>query len=96
MAYEIILSKRALKNIAAAVEYYEKQLQGLGKRFAIEVDNALQAIANMPTAYSYRYKQVRDKLVRKFPYLIFFTINEKKQTVTVLSVFHTSQKPFWA
>jgi len=56
---------------------------------------ALQDIAAMPTAYGYRYKNVRGKQLRKFPYLIFFLINDSNHSIEVLRIFNAYQDPFW-
>jgi hypothetical protein len=58
----INITPPALDDIQNGVDYYNSHSPNLGFRFADEVDNSLQAIAKMPLAYSYRYKNVRAKL----------------------------------
>ena len=47
----------------------------------------------MPTAYDYRYKNIRVKLISRFPYLIFFVINESNTFVDILRILNTNQDP---
>lgn len=95
MIYRINITPSALNDIQDGLEYYNSKAANLGFRFADEVDNSLQAIAKMPVAYGYRYKNVRGKLLYKFPFLIFFTVDEKNFSIDVLRIFHTSQNPYW-
>ncbi len=43
--------------------------------------------------FAVRYKNVRAIKVRRFPYALFFTIDESENRVRVLSCFHTKQDP---
>lgn len=96
MAYTIYITPTALNDIDSAVNYYNDKVADLGFRFADEIDNSLQAIALQPNAYTERYRDVRGKLVKKFPYLILFRINTVIQNVEVVRIFNTSQNPYWA
>ena len=91
MPFTINLTPAAVDDIQTAMEYYNSRSPNLGYRFTDEVDNSLQAIAKMPEAYGYRYKNVRGKLLYKFPFLIFFIIDDSRFIVEVLRIFNTSQ-----
>jgi plasmid stabilization system protein ParE len=95
MLFDINLTQRAINDVENGVEYYNALSENLGFRFADEIDFALQQIAKMPTAYSFRYKNVRAKQVNKFPFLIYFIIDDSKTSVEVLRIFNTYQNPFW-
>ena len=72
MAFEILITPTALLDISKAVEYYNTKAYDLGYKFADDVDNNLRLISLMPKAYSIRYKNVRGKLLKKFPFLIMY------------------------
>ncbi len=93
MPYIVNLTPAALEDIQSALGYYNSRSDNLGFRFADEVDNSLVAIAKMPEAYSYRYKNVRSKLLYKFLFY-FFTVDENKSTIEVLRIFNTHQDPY--
>jgi toxin ParE1/3/4 len=40
-----------------------------------------------------RYKNIRAVKIKKFPYLIYFVINETNSTVRILSCFHNKRNP---
>ena len=94
MPYTINLTPAAVNDIPDGLDYYNSRSANLGFRFADEVDNALQAIAKMPAAYGYRYKNVRAKLLYKFPFLIFFTIDDTQLNIDVLRIFNANQHPY--
>lgn len=95
MLFDINLTQRAINDVENGVEYYNELSDNLGFRFADEIDFAFQQIAKMPTAYSFRYKNVRAKQVNKFPFLIYFIIDDSKTSEEVLRIFNTYQNPFW-
>jgi toxin ParE1/3/4 len=95
ITYTLNLTPAAVEDIQEGLDYYNTLATDLGFRFAAEVDNSLQAIAKMPVAYGYRYKNVRAKLTDRFPYLIFFTINDSSLSIDILRIFNTYQDPFW-
>ncbi len=61
MLFDINLTQRAINDVENGVEYYNVLAESLGFRFADEIDFALQQMAKMPTAYLFRYKNVRAK-----------------------------------
>ena len=95
MLFDINLTQSAINDIENGVGYFNGLSENLGYRFADEIDSGLTQILKMPTAYSFRYKNVRAKQVNKFPFLIYFVIDEEKLTIEVLRIFNTYQNPFW-
>jgi len=91
MLYNFILSQEAEEAVHNATEWYEQQRNGLGKEFLIAVDNAFLSIQSNPLLYGFRKKNIRGYSIRRFPYVIFFSV--KRGTVEVISFLHTSQKP---
>ena len=75
MHYSIYITPTALDDLQEGFDFYNNRIANLGFRFGDEVDNALEAVAKNPTRYPFRYQNVRAKIVAKFPYLIFYTIN---------------------
>lgn len=91
MVYTINITAAAINDINDGLNYYNSLAENLGFRFTDEVDSSLKAIAKMPAAYGYRYKNIRAKLVGRFPFLIFFVINDSNSFVEILRVFNTYQ-----
>jgi toxin ParE1/3/4 len=95
MPYTISITPTAIEDIDAAIEYYNALAPDLGYRFADIVNEGLERIAELPTASAVRYKNVRCKAVKRFPFIITYTIDEPGRSVNVLRVFNTYQEPLW-
>lgn len=93
MSFSIFITPTASDDIAVAVEYYNALSPDLGYRFADQVASYFDHIAALPTASAIRYKNVRCKPVKRFPYLITYTIDESTTSVNILRVFNTYQEP---
>lgn len=93
MPYTILITPAATEDIAVAVEYYNAVAADLGYRFADMVAEYVDRIAELPTASAVRYKNVRCKPMKRFPFLITFTIDEATHSVNILRVFNTYQEP---
>ncbi len=92
-AYRVLISASAFSDIQDATTWYNKQLPGLGSRFQKAVKQQIRSLKNIPEIYNVRYKDVHCAVVKKFPYLIHFTIDKGHKTVTVFAVIHTSRDP---
>ena len=71
--------------------WYEKQRPGLGEDFLSCVDACIQGICRMPEVHRKVHENYRRRLVRRFPYAVFYEYAD--ETVTVYCVMHTSGDP---
>ena len=78
-------------DIKIAYDWYEEQRIGLGEDFLLILEESYAKIARMPKAYQPIYKTVRRKLTRRFPYGIFFTIQNGQ--IIVIAIMHTKRNP---
>jgi hypothetical protein len=92
MDYDIDISPLAKIQIADAFYYYLEINPELAQQFMKELYAGYGYLKINPH-YQKRYKNVRGLPLKKFPYLLLFTIDENKKTVQVISCFHTSQNP---
>ncbi len=90
MTFEVILDPRAIKDIQNIIDYYDDRQFGLGYKFESELNNQLSELYTNPF-FQIRYNNVHCLPLNRFPYMIHFTIDEKKKIVTVRGVFHTSR-----
>lgn len=91
MTFELIISPEAEAEMGEAFDWYEEQLPGLGSDFLLNVDAALQTILRNPKQFPCVYKHLRQTLIRRFPYQIFFLLEKSK--IVVLAVFHARRSP---
>ena len=82
---------RALTEIDLGILRYEEQRRGLGAEFLNCVEVAVQSIANNPQMYQQRYSNFRGCPIRRFPFSIFYTIEDHE--IIIHSVFDNRQDP---
>jgi plasmid stabilization system protein ParE len=91
--YKISIDPEALQDIQDATDWYNKQLAGLGGHFQQQVKTQISSLKKNAGAYSVRYEDVHCMLIKGFPFLVHYTFSERRKTVEVLAVLHTSRNP---
>ena len=90
--FDLFIDNRVFSDIQNAVDYYNSITSGLGKKFEKAFEKELNNLRSNPF-YQVRYKNVRCKLIKKYPYLIHYTINSKLKEVYVFAVICTHKNP---
>ena len=90
MSFIVFIEPRALTDIQKAMNYYDNCQTGLGKKFETVVDKHILTISKNPF-FQIRYNGVRCLPVKTFPFMIHFVIDEERNEVFIISVFHTSK-----
>lgn len=92
MAYKIIVSPRAQREIENAIDYYALYSRDAPRNFVSGLKVAYGTLETNPF-FSIRYLNIRSLKITKFPYSLYFVINETQSTVKVLSCFHNKRNP---
>jgi plasmid stabilization system protein ParE len=88
---QLVFLTEARVEFDAAVDWYEERRAGLGARFALAVEAAVERIAKNPKMHAVVLEDARKAVVRGFPYCVYY--REEGDKVVILSVFHTSRDP---
>ena len=76
------------------IEYYEFQVQGLGRNFREEIKRALRTIRRFPKIGAIEEGDIRRYLLHKFPYKIMYSI--EKDYIYIIAIAHTHREPnYW-
>jgi len=92
MAYSVIVSPRAQKEIEDAIDYYSLNSIDAPVNFINALNNAYDAIALNPF-FRIRYNNIRAYKIGKFPYVLYFTVNKAYKIVRIVACFHTKRNP---
>jgi len=92
MAYRIIVNVRAQKEIEDAISFYDLSSDIAPINYIIALKEAYVSLKKNPF-YRIRYKNVRTIKLRRFPFNLYFIVNEEQGLVTVLSCFHNKRNP---
>lgn len=91
--YKVKIEPEALADIQEITYWYNEAQSGLGKRFQKTTIKHINSLNKDPQVYAIRYKEIRCVLVKKFPYMVHFYINDENNTVEVLAVISTDRNP---
>lgn len=91
MSVRPILQPGAVRDLAEAHDWYERQQTGLGRKFLDAVEASLRRIANRPNGFPTIHQDVRRALVARFPYSVYFRL--RMNEVRVLAVVHQHRNP---
>ena len=92
MAYKIIVSPRAQKEIENAIDFYALYSNNAPFNFIATLKKAYNSLALNPI-HRVCYKNIRALKLPKFPYTLYFVVNQAQNTVKVLSCFHNKRNP---
>ena len=91
MSLPLIINPDAEIDLDQARSWYNTQRTFLGDEFLECVEEALEQIRQMPKTPRKVYLVLRRKLVRRFPYAIFYRIDDDQ--ITVVAVYHCKRDP---
>jgi hypothetical protein len=92
MAYKIIVSLRAQREIEDAIDSYAIDSIIAPKQFLHFLEYTYKSLEISPF-FKIRYKDIRALKIKKFPYSLYFVVNEKNHSVKILSCFHHKRNP---
>ena len=90
--YPVRFSQTARAELIDAQDWYEGEAAGLGRRFREAIDALTERMSANPLQFPVVYKNVRRALLRRFPYSLFFVI-EEDDSLLVIACFHASRDP---
>ena len=72
--YKLLINPQAYDDIQKAIDYYNDQQKGLGKRFHSKVKDAFEVIKKNPM-FQVRYDNIRCLPVKPFPYMVHYSVD---------------------
>ncbi|HJS01215.1 MAG TPA: type II toxin-antitoxin system RelE/ParE family toxin [Flavobacterium sp.] len=82
---------RANVDTIVAYEFYESRRKNLGERFLDELENCYKSIVLNHETYTIVHKTYRQAIVKKFPFVVLYNVDEKDIIIT--AIFNTSKNP---
>jgi plasmid stabilization system protein ParE len=86
MSYKVILKPGAAEDTETAYDWYEKTREGLGDDFLNELEFYYKKLESNPYAFGRASEDLRKVVLKRFPYVIVFEIENK--AVVVYAVLH--------
>lgn len=89
--YALRISANAFADANQIASWYETKVNELGDQFLDDLEEAYKSVLSHPASFS-RYKKgskIRKKLLKVFPYIIYYLIEDME--VKVFAIIHTSR-----
>ena len=84
----------AEEEFLAAIAYYERREENLGRDFAVEVYAAISRAVAFPNTWPVLEGEVRRCQTRRFPYAVLYS--QEPDAIFVLAVMHLHRHPeYW-
>ncbi|MCW3807165.1 type II toxin-antitoxin system RelE/ParE family toxin [Plebeiibacterium marinum] len=88
---DLLIKPLAEKDATEATLWYNTAREGLGDEFLLALEAKINAIQRNPEQFQIVYKNIRRAFTDRFPYGIFFIVED--EVIYVLSILHTSRNP---
>jgi toxin ParE1/3/4 len=93
MAFKIIISDESKIDLENSYLYYRTKVnRKVADNFFKEFKSSLNILARNPY-FKIRFDDFRAKPMKKYPFLIFYTIDDREKIIVIARIFHTSQDP---
>ena len=94
MSYTIRFSQLASDDLTEILGWYKEQnVEGLHKRFIEAISKVLRRLESNPQSNAIVHKDVRQVLLKKFPYKILYTFDNVLVEVLIIAVIHQKRDP---
>jgi plasmid stabilization system protein ParE len=91
LKYSLILRPEAEADVLEAYSWYEMEKPGLGDEFLSKIEDALENVSSTPEMHPCICQKIRRKLIRRFPYGIYYIFENGK--VSVLGIVNLLRHP---
>jgi len=88
-SFKILFEPESIEDLQDAIAWYNKQKKGLGSNFYKFLREEIERLRLNPF-FQIRYDNVRCLPLRKYPFMIHFTVDEEKKVVIIRAIFNTS------
>jgi plasmid stabilization system protein ParE len=89
--YSVIFTQAAREELIEAQDWYEGEATGLGRRFRQAINVVIDRMIDNLHQFPIVFKNVRRALLRRFPYTLFFVVED--DALIVIACFHASRDP---
>ena len=93
MQYAVKFSRLAIKDLQEICDWYEDKSPGLSDQFLDTLQHTVDQISENPHRFIEKVQGARMALLRKFPYKVFYMVNEARSSVRVIVLMHRARHP---
>jgi len=93
MGFKIKLLPIVHTDLRNAKKWYQEKSEKLAQEFKVAINKEIDYIGEYPEHYQQKYKNLRQSLITRFPYVIFYLVEEEQKQVVVFGILHSRRNP---
>jgi plasmid stabilization system protein ParE len=93
MTFTVQVRPDVEEDALAGYAWYEAKAEGLGEEFLAALYAGIQNIQSNPRMYRNVYGSFRRSLLRRFPYALYFVIDDETHSIIIVGLFHCARDP---
>ncbi len=93
MKFRHIILDSAQNEYESSLDWYLKRSFSAGEQFIELVEYTIELICNHPYRWRNEYKGFYELSMKKYPFSIIYTIDDKQELITIVSIYHHSRNP---
>lgn len=93
MSFQYVLHKSAQEDYEKSLKWYLKKSLKAAEGFVEAVDFALLKICSHPKRWRNTYKHYYELGLKKYPFVIIYSIEEEMNTILVWKIYHYKRNP---
>lgn len=86
--YTYLVGNLAVEQLDEIVTYYEDTKEGMGLEFILSFEEAMDLLLTNPKMQDAVYRIFRRMNLKRFPYAVFYRIDEAKKYLIITAVVH--------
>lgn len=94
MPKSVRFRESAREDVSEAFGWYERQSEGLGVRFLLAVDKAVDFVTRNPESCPLEFDEFRRVIVERFPYSVFYEVSGNEVVIYGL-LHHARDQDKW-
>jgi len=93
MRYKCRFNPVAANEYEAAYSWYIERSIKAADNFVLAVDEAIIAVCANPHRYKKSHNDLREIVLKKYPFYLIYLIDERKKTIIITSIYHNKRDP---
>ncbi|OQP62508.1 hypothetical protein A3860_27845 [Niastella vici] len=93
MKYKCRFDPVAASEYEAAYSWYIERSIKAADNFVMAVDEAITAVCANPHRYKKSYNNLREIVLKKYPFYLIYLIDERKKLIIITSLYHNKRDP---
>ena len=94
MSYTVIISPEANEDLTDILGWYSTQsTKEVKKRLIEDFSKTFKTLEKSPKSFSIRFKNTRCAVMKKYPYNIYYWVDDSDSTANIFAILHQKRNP---